>query len=222
MNTESNTLSIQGISAFFPNSVRDRVSNHIHIYDSLESTNITAKEFSLSGAAHGTVIIADSQTKGKGRHGKAFHSPPGHGIYMSFVLNPDQLSISTNSLITLSAAITVCEAIEAVTDKSPKVKWVNDIFLDGRKVCGILTESVIGAQSHIQQGIILGIGINFTTPLHEFPDQLQQTAGALFEAQSPPITRNQLISEIIYRIIYPNASYSEEELLVLYSIRQFL
>jgi len=208
MKQEENTLSVQSILKYLPKSGREKMSKQIKIYDCLDSTNITAKNLALSGAMPGTVIIANSQTAGKGCHGKVFHSPPDHGIYISFVLDTEQLNYSTPPLITVSAAVSVCKAIEALTDKRPKVKWVNDILLDGKKICGILTESVISAQSHKIQCLILGIGINFDTPASEFPKELQQTAGSLFDTQPAPITRNQLAAEIINRILFTNTNYS--------------
>ena len=188
-----NTLSQQGILSYLPETEKERMSKYIHIYDCLESTNSTAKEMALSGAEHGTVVIADSQTAGKGTRGKTFCSPPNHGLYMSFILSPAQIQIhpDTTEQITVSAAEAVCRAIESITDKTPKIKGINDIFLGNKKICGILTESVIGAQSHKIQCLILGIGLNFNTPTSAFPVELQHIAGSLFETQTTTITRNQ-------------------------------
>jgi len=193
-------LSVQGILFFLPQALKDKMHERIFIFDCLESTNDTAKEMAVSGAGHGTVVIADYQTKGKGCHGKSFFSPSGYGLYMSFILRIEELVSTNPETITTSAAVSVCEAIEAVSDKKPKVKKVNDIFLNEKKICGILTESVIGAQSHKMDFIILGIGINFNTPISEFPMELQGIAGPLFDAAPPPITRNRLAAEIIANI----------------------
>jgi len=216
-----NTLSLEGIVHFIYAANKSQMSTRIHIFDCLESTNITAKEMSLSGAEHGTVILADSQTAGKGCRGKSFFSPQNHGLYMSFILDAERLPLNTPTLVTVFAAVAVCEAIEAITDKTPKVKWVNDIFQDGKKICGILTESVIGAQSHNIRNIVLGIGINFNTPKSDFPEELQEIAGSLFEAQSPSVTRNHLAAEIINRVVYPYSQYNEKELLDKYNQRLF-
>ncbi|MCL2819469.1 MAG: biotin--[acetyl-CoA-carboxylase] ligase [Oscillospiraceae bacterium] len=206
MSDSSNVLDAKHIHSYLHDSLKDKLSCNIYIYDCLESTNLTAKKMALSGATHGTVIIADRQTAGRGQHGKSFHSPQGHGIYISFILDVNQLKLTSHNTITTAAAVSVCEAIESVCGKSPKVKKVNDIFLDDRKVCGILTESVIGAQSHEIKHLILGIGINFTTPPEAFPKDLQNIAGAIFPDCSPPITRNHLTAEIINRILSVEAS----------------
>jgi len=203
MKTDNN-LSLQGILSYLPKSERDQMSKCIHIYDCLESTNSTAKEMALSGAAQGTVVIANSQTAGKGTRGKTFHSPPNHGLYMSFILSPAQIKISpdTAEIITVSAAKSVCRAIESISDKKPIIQGINDIFLNGKKICGILTESVISSQTHKIQCLILGIGLNFNTPPSLFSPELQNIAGSLFYTQSTPITRNQLIAKLIDYLLF--------------------
>jgi len=212
-------LSAQGILSFLPQKVKDEMLQRIFIFDCLESTNETAKKMAADGAKHGTVIIADHQTAGKGCHGKAFFSPPGHGIYMSFILHPHLSGSENPTQITASAAVYVCEAIEAVSGKLPKIKRINDILLDRKKICGILTESVINAESHKMTYIILGIGINFSTPLSDFPEELQGIAGSLFETQPSQVTRNRLIAEIISNIMYPDETPSEDEMMLRYNQR---
>jgi BirA family biotin operon repressor/biotin-[acetyl-CoA-carboxylase] ligase len=103
--------------------------------------------------------------------------------------------------VTSFAAVNVCEAIEAVSEKVPQIKWVNDIFLDGKKICGILTEAVTDYESSNVQWIVVGIGINFSTPTDDFPDDLREIAGAVFSDNNPPTTRNHLISEVINRMM---------------------
>ena len=197
-------LSSQGIEPYLcENAV-------IQVHPSLESTNDTAKSIQNSG--HGTVVMADYQAAGRGRHGRSFFSPPGCGIYMSVVLHPERLQLDDLALATPMAAVAVCEAIEAITPKTPQIKWINDVLLEGKKICGILTESVL---CPLQQGspqnqeishIVVGIGINFYAPTDGFPEEISQTASALFE---PPaihgagcnITRNQLAAEIINRLL---------------------
>jgi len=175
-----------------------------------------------AGAEHGTVVIANYQTAGKGRQGKTFFSPPYHGLYMTILLHASKLSFSTPTLITALAAVSVCEAIESITDRSPQIKWVNDIFLDGKKICGILTESVNMPDSPGVQRMLVGIGVNFSTPPAQFPMELQHIAGSLFETEKPPITRNQLAAEIINRIISPDIEHNEKEMLEKYRKRMFL
>ena len=198
--SESNDiLSVQGMLPFFSN---NNIAGNMHIYESLKSTNTTAKELAISGAEHGTIIIADHQTAGKGRYGRSFFSPPGHGIYISFILHPQILGLeSTPTMITSYAAVAVCEAVEAATGKKPLIKWVNDVFLEGKKICGILTEAVTDFESGSMQWIVLGIGINFATPEAGFPEEIKNTAGSVFINEKPTITRNRLTAELINRIL---------------------
>jgi len=183
----------------------------VHIYPTLESTNDTAK--TMPNASHGTLVVADTQTAGRGRHGRKFFSPPGCGIYMSIVLNPNQFPDDIFNLITPMAAVAVCEAIEDLTDKAPQIKWVNDVLLDGKKICGILTETAADAGGQISR-IIVGIGINFTPPPSGYPPEINETTAALFTR--PPITRNQLIAEITSRLL---AGYTKDALLTEYKKR---
>jgi len=206
---DNDPLNKQDILPYLCHDITDR----IFIYNSLESTNITAKELAAKGAKHGTVLIADSQTAGKGRYGRSFFSPPGHGLYMSFILQPEFFGYENTTLITAFAAVAVCEAIEAITDtpvagksiksKTPQIKWVNDVFINGKKVCGILTESVISSDSSVIPWIVLGIGVNFKTPKAGFPEDLQKIAGCIFENEKPTVSRNRLAAEIINRLVFP-------------------
>ena len=212
----NNSLSVHGM---LPYLLYD-ISDDIRIFDCPESTNQTAKEPAYSSAKHGTIIIAETQTAGKGRYGKSFHSPPDCGLYITFILNPENMTFSTPTLITAFAAVAVCETIEAITDKSPKIKWVNDIFLADKKICGILTESV-NTQENKRQ-IILGIGININDPSEGFPDELKTTAGSIFGTDKPSITRNNLAAELINRILFSSDLYDEKIMLAKYKYRMFL
>ncbi|MDR2569386.1 MAG: biotin--[acetyl-CoA-carboxylase] ligase [Oscillospiraceae bacterium] len=203
-------LSVQGMLPFL---LDKETASRIFVYPLLESTNKTAKEMAVSGAEHSTVIIADCQTAGRGRYGRSFFSPSSHGIYMSLILRPERLSFSTPTLVTAFAAVSVCMAIEAISDKSPQIKWVNDVFLDKRKVCGILTEAVTDYESGNAEWIVVGIGINFSTPLEDFPEELRHSAGAVFNADNIQATRNHLIAEIINRMLTNGFRYSEADML---------
>ena len=132
---ENDILSLRGITEHLEHK---NISENLHIYETLQSTNIIAKELVISGAAHGTAVIANGQTAGQGRFNRRFHSPGGQGIYASFVMRRDRLRFETPTLITAFAAVCVCEAIDAVSDKRPGIKWVNDILLDNKKICGII------------------------------------------------------------------------------------
>jgi len=215
-------ISVKGIQPYLTQSLQNGILKRIFVYDILESTNITAKEATLDNAEFGTVIIADSQTAGKGRYGKSFFSPPNHGLYMSAVLNSALLPFDTQSLITVFAAVSVCQAIETISGKSPQIKWVNDIFLNKKKICGILTESVTTPQNTASRQIIIGIGINFSTPATGFPAELQQIAGSLFETENTTVTRNCLAAGIINNLFTLGNRYSKNEILTEYKQRVFI
>jgi BirA family biotin operon repressor/biotin-[acetyl-CoA-carboxylase] ligase len=209
-------LSVQGIIPFLSKNV---ISDKIFVYSSLESTNKTAKEMALSEAEHGTVIIADGQTAGRGRYGRGFFSPSGDGIYMSIILHPSKLSFNTPTLVTSFAAVAVCEAIESISEKTPKIKWVNDIFVEEKKICGILTEAVTDYESGIAQWIVVGIGINFRNSTIDFPEELRGIAGAVFSDEKPSTTRNHLAGDIINRVLASEKSDNEKEMLNEYKKR---
>jgi len=195
---DNDIISAEGILPF----INEKTPCKFIVHDSLQSTSITAKEMAVLGAEHGNVVLAESQTSGRGRYERQFHSPPG-GIYMSVILRAKQLCFNTPTLITAFAAVAVCEAIEAVSDRQPQIKWVNDIYLDNKKICGILTEAVTDFESGCIQWMVVGIGINFSTRTDEFPAELQDIATSLFPGGEPPITRNRLIAAVINRLLCP-------------------
>ena len=186
------------------------IVSKIHLFKSVGSTNKIAKEMAINGCLHGTIIIADGQTQGQGRYGRPFFSPQGDGLYMSFVLRPDILQFQNPALITASAAVAVCEAIEAVCGKSTTIKWVNDILLNGKKVCGILTEAMTDYESGNVQWIVLGIGINIR---HEsFPDDIKSFAGSIYGNGAVGAKRSQLAAEIINRCLHIKSWEDDESI----------
>jgi BirA family biotin operon repressor/biotin-[acetyl-CoA-carboxylase] ligase len=214
---DNDILSVQGMLPFLS---EKKVSDKIHIHASLKSTNETAKELAIAEAKHGTIIIADSQTGGRGRYNRSFFSPPGHGIYMSIILRQAQRHWTlVPTLMTSYAAVSVCEAIEITTEKNPQIKWVNDIFIDGKKICGILTEAITDYESGNIQWIVVGIGINFTTPATGFPEEIKHIAGSLFSEDKPTITRNQLAAEISSRILNIESNCDSSTMLAKYKKR---
>ena len=194
--TDDDTLSVQGMLPFLVPAVDPA---QIRIYPSLVSTNQTAKELALAGAPHGTAVIAEIQTGGRGRCARAFASPPG-GLYMSVILYPERLQFEHITAVTAFAAVAVCEAAVAVTGRELQIKWVNDLFLAGKKVCGILTEAVTDMESGGLGWIVLGIGINVNTRLCKFPADLRQTAGVLCpDGEAVYANRCRLAAEILNR-----------------------
>ncbi len=146
-----------------------------------DSTNTAVKMLAQKGENEGFLMIAEAQTGGRGRLGRSFFSPEGTGIYMSLLLRPS-VSPEEVTLITPAAAVAVCKALEKITSNAlkPQIKWVNDIYLNGKKVCGILTEGSF-KNSNETDYAVLGLGINFYEPKKGFPQELSNIAGAVFE-----------------------------------------
>ncbi len=151
------------------------------VHDEVTSTNALAKAAAESGAPEGTVIFAASQTAGRGRLGRTFCSPPDTGLYMSVVLRP-HVKAEQALRITTAAAVAAARAIEQVSGKTAAIKWVNDIYCDDKKVCGILTEAVPDPQTGGLCYAVLGIGINVREPVGGFPLEISGIAGAVFDA----------------------------------------
>lgn len=146
-----------------------------------ESTNSLLREKANNGSPEGSVVVAGAQTMGRGRHGRSFYSPADTGVYMSLLLRPAGISPNQAVKFTTMAATAVCEAIEEVSGKQTGIKWVNDIYMDGKKVSGILTEASIAMENGSLDYIVLGVGINAYIPKGGFPKELEQIAGAVFE-----------------------------------------
>ncbi|MBQ2890991.1 MAG: biotin--[Clostridia bacterium] len=173
------------------------------------STNDLAKEYAKNGEGEGTVIVAEHQTKGKGRMGRSFFSPSGAGLYMSVILRPTDEK--NGLLITSFASVAVCRAIKKVCGVSPKIKWVNDVYLNEKKVCGILTESLISEGK--AEYIILGVGINVNGA--EFPDDIKDIATSIEKETLKKQDKEALLREILKELdelykTYGNGEFLEE------------
>ena len=176
----------------------------IHVYPVLESTNSTAKEMAMGGCPHGSCVIANRQTAGRGRRGRGFYSPPGSGLYFSILLCTEQLGLEAISTVTAAAAVLVCRAIEAVSGRRAQIKWVNDVLMEGKKVCGILAEAGPARENGEAAWVVVGIGINITT--RDFPQELRTTAGSVFgENDEPTAVQSRLAGELINRLLAPGA-----------------
>ncbi len=150
-------------------------NNTVYVFDSIDSTNAYAKKLALEGAADGTIVIARQQTAGRGRLGRSFYSPR-EGIYISILIKPD-FDVSKSVLITSAAAVAVAQAIEEVAGHNALIKWVNDVYIGDKKVCGILTEGITDFETGRIDSLIIGIGINTSTK--GFPAELLPTVGAV-------------------------------------------
>jgi len=162
--------------------LKSRDFYRLTVMERVDSTNTVLKRLAENGEAEGRVVIANEQTSGRGRMGRSFFSPPNSGVYISVLLRP-KLSASDSLLITTAAAVAVCRAIEGVTGRAAAIKWVNDIYCAGKKVCGILTEASIDFESGALSYAVLGIGINITDPDGGFPDELKDIATSIYEGK---------------------------------------
>lgn len=173
----------------------------LEVFKSVASTNELVKALASGGESEGKVILSEEQTAGRGRKGRPFFSPAGTGIYMSILLRP-RLSAADATLLTTSAAVAVALAIESVSDLSTQIKWVNDVFMNGKKVCGILTEASLSLESEWLDYAVLGIGINVTLPSGGFPAELSEVATSIYQAGNPEgDLRNRLTAEVLNRFM---------------------
>lgn len=167
---------------------------NVETYQTIDSTNAEAKRRLNKNPQEDFLVLSEHQEAGRGRLGREFYSPSRNGIYMSLGLH--ELSPNNDAtLITTAAAVAVCYAIEELTSLKPAIKWVNDIFIADKKVCGILTEGILDLETQTIQSIILGIGINVIED-DQLPEELHSIVGALFKNESP-ISRNTLAAAVI-------------------------
>lgn len=171
----------------------------LQVYKTISSTNTVLKGLAAEGAGEGLALIAEEQTAGRGRMGRSFYSPPESGLYLSLLLRPEMQAVDAVRL-TACAAVAVAEAIEALSGREAQIKWVNDIFVGGRKVCGILTEASVDCESGMMHYVIIGIGVNTHVPDGNFPEELRGIAGAAFGSESVPELRCRLAAEILDRL----------------------
>lgn len=169
----------------------------MELHDRLDSTNNRAKLLAAAGAPHGYLVIAESQSGGKGRMGRAFFSPEHSGVYITYVLRP-RLPAERAVMITSMAAVAVARAIEALADVEVKIKWVNDLYINGRKVCGILCEASMDFESGQLEYAALGIGVN-VSPM-KFPGELADIATSIGNECGRAISRARLIAEISFQL----------------------
>jgi BirA family biotin operon repressor/biotin-[acetyl-CoA-carboxylase] ligase len=164
------------------------LAQDVHYFDTTDSTNRVAQELAQAGAAHGTTVVAEGQTAGRGRLGRAFYSPPYQNLYTSIVLRPRLTTAEAPSWI-LASAIAVAEAVEAsVSDPGAvEIKWPNDVLLGGLKTSGILME--LGAEASQVAYLVLGIGVNLNVDRESFPDEFRHLATSVASHGGAPVDR---------------------------------
>ena len=173
----------------------------VRVFDEIDSTNTEAKRMTLDGFFGDALLVANSQTAGRGRMGRSFYSPSGTGAYFS-ILHTLNTPLCDAVAITSAASVAVMRAIRTLTGMQTEIKWVNDLYYNKKKVCGILTEAVSAGES---AHVIVGIGINLDTA--DFPEELQGIAGSL----GAPVDTAALIAEVSRQILICLQNPSERE-----------
>ncbi len=207
-----NAFSIEKNLSAFAQSV---CKGKVEVFKTIDSTNTEAKRrlnsSSRAEALHGTVLFAEHQSAGRGRFSRSFYSPKGAGLYFSLIFCPSiptraEKEVPSSALYTAISATVICRCLKAL-GFAPQIKWVNDIYLNGKKICGILSEGIIDMETSSVQAVIIGIGLNVKET--NFPPELKDKAGSLFteidssfsEAEAPSLNRNVLASSIISSLI---------------------
>lgn len=169
----------------------------VQVYDTLESSNRTAKLLALDGAPHGTLVLTAHQSAGRGRLGRVFESPSGKGVYLSVLLRP----AASAQTATIGAAVAVCRAVQELCGLELGIKWVNDLYYQGKKVCGILTEAGTDLESGRLEWLVVGIGLNLTSRPEDWPEELRPIAGSLYPGGPAPVSRAALAGAIARELL---------------------
>ena len=177
----------------------EQLGCQIQVFDEIDSTSNLAKMLTSQGYPHGTVIISDKQTEGRGRMGRSFVSPAGTGIYMSLILRPEY-GLDCAPLMTSAAACGIAEAIEESCGCAVMIKWVNDIYLHGRKICGILTEASLGLEMKMLDFAVIGIGLNVRSVKDKFDSGLSSIATSIEDETGIKLDRNALCAKMLNKL----------------------
>ena len=170
----------------------------VHWFKTIDSTNTQAKAMAQQGAPHGTVLVAEHQTGGRGRMGRSFSSPAGVGLYLSVILRPGCPAQELMHL-TCAAGVAACNAVQKVCGIRPGIKWINDLILQNRKLGGILTEMSVDTKTGLTEYAVIGIGINCLQQTQDFPHEIQDMAISLRSAGVTvdiPVLAAALINEL--------------------------
>ncbi len=183
----------------------------ISVFDTLDSTNTYLKNIAKQrDVKEKTVVVAKEQTNGRGRLGRSFFSNAQNGIYLSLLLKP-QISPQNALLITTCAAVSIAEVIQELFDINLSIKWVNDLYLNNRKIAGILTEAALSKDVNKLDFAVLGVGINLFQNIEDFPDDIKDIAGSLFKDNMPQNADNLIISAFLDKFLeyYDNLENKE-------------
>ncbi len=193
----------------------------IHFFEEIDSTNTYCKQIARAeGAAHGTVVIAAAQSGGRGRLGRHFFSPKGTGLYLSLILRP-QWDVRTAALVTPCTAVAVAEAVDALCGADTQIKWVNDLYLGGKKLCGILTESAVKADGTLDF-LVVGIGLNLRAMQAHLPEELRPEVTSIEEETGCILTPMEAAQAVLVRLAQAYTQLPERKFLEKYRKRSML
>lgn len=218
LDAHTDILSIQGIRQLLGS---DDSEFNLELIPCTASTNALLRDRAAAGAPEGSVILANQQTQGRGRLGREFYSPPDTGIYLSLLLRPRGMEPSKAVKLTTMAAVAACDAIEKVSGKEASIKWVNDIYLNEKKVCGILTEASYSLESGSLDYVILGIGFNVYPPAGGFPSELAGIADSILKIQTDQ-GKNRLAASFLRRFLEIYRGTAERDYAAVYRAKSMV
>lgn len=190
----------------------------LEYHSRIGSTNERAAHLAAAGAPEGTLVLADSQTAGRGRMGRSFHSPAESGIYLSLILRPGCHAADLMHL-TCAVAVAMCDALEEASGCRPGIKWTNDLVLDKKKVGGILTELSLRADGMVEYAIV-GIGINCTQREQDFPEDIRSIATSLQTHTKKAVERSFVAAAMIRQLYAMNAGLLRDKALIMERYKQ--
>ena len=195
------------------------VGSHLLCLEQIDSTNTEAKRQAMAGAPDGLVVLAEEQTGGRGRLGRSFQSPRGTGLYLSALLRP-RLAPETVANLTAWVAVAVCDGIEACCGVRPQIKWTNDIVLNGKKLCGILTELGLESETNSLASLVTGIGLNTHQRREDFAPEIRDMATSLALELGRPVRRVELARHVIQALDRMYQNFPENKAAYLDRYRQ--
>lgn len=200
---DSNTLNLARIKYYLD----PHLDLDFLLFENLPSTNLKAKELSLTAKQKPLVLLAEHQTSGYGRYQREFISPKKTGIYLSLLLENTRTDFDPG-LLTTATAVALTRTLEQLLALSPQIKWVNDIIVNDKKVCGILTEGITDLETRSLKQLVVGCGVNFLTDPQSFPSELQERAGSLRPyVLRTGLTRNRFIATFLNNFFTLYADY---------------
>jgi len=172
------------------------IGSHLLLLHSVDSTNTEVKRQAAAGAPEGLVVLSNHQTAGRGRAGRSFHSPEDSGLYLSALLRP---SLPPETVVNLTAwvAVAICDGIQAACGVRPQIKWTNDLILNGKKLCGILTELGLNQKTGALDYLVVGVGINVNQTPDSFPEEIRSIATSLSAELGYAVDPDRLAVEVI-------------------------